>query len=475
MTSWGKSCKAKVNSATVSIKKHTSTKIQWGKIKSFVLGKLSPNTTEKSPIRRLAMQRECSPSSVRLVLLTFFSIICLLIWAGFAKIDKLVSGTGQVVPSSRIQSIQNLEGGILSEILVKEGQIVEQGDIVIRINNEYAGSRYRESLARNLSLQASIARLEALINETDPVYPPAVKANKALMLRHDDILKAMQEEVRQQVDVLILESEARLYEAKEQEERKTQITTALELLEKQRKIAESAMKDNAYSPMDYITLEQKVQATQSEIALLEHSIPRLHTQAQSAVKKQGLHKAELHTKYSQEIADYQAELTALTELLEAGSDAVARTEMRSPVRGIVKGIHNHTVGGVVEPGATLMEIVPLGDTLIIETKLNPTDIAFVYPGQAAIVRLTAYDFSIYGGLEAVVEHVGADTVENNQGEIFYKMKVRTKSSTLEYQGEQLPIIIGMQADVSILTGKQSILDYLLKPLLKARQRALREQ
>ena len=330
-------------------------------------------------------------------------------------------------------------------------------------------------MARNLSLQASIARLEALINEKEPVYPAAVKEDVALMVRHDDILKAMQEEVRQQIQVLELESEARLHEAQEQEERKVQMLSAFDLLEKQRKLAESAMRDNAYSPMDYISLEQKVQAAEAEIALLEHSIPRLQTQAQSAAKKQELHKAELHTKYSQEIADYQAELTALTELLEAGSDAVERTEMRSPVRGIVKGIHNHTVGGVVEPGATLMEIVPLDDTLIIETKLNPTDIAFVYNGQPAIVRLTAYDFSIYGGLDAVVEHVGADTVENNQGEIFYKMKVRTKRNTLEYQGEELPILVGMQADVSILTGKQSILDYLLKPLLKARQRALREQ
>lgn len=427
------------------------------------------------PRRQEALRRTAPAGSVRLVWGSAAALVLLLLWAGLAEVDELARGTGQVVPSQRVQLVQNLEGGILQGIPVREGQRVEQGDVVARIDNETAGSQYREALARSLEHQAAIARLEALIGGGDAVYPPEVLAEPELTRRQNDILAAARAQTEAELHVLALQRELRTREAAEQEERRRQLTASLELALKQRDLAHAALQAKAYSALEFLNLEQRVQNLKAELAGLEHSIPRLHTAAREMEERLALRKAELEAQYRREINEIQTRLLSLREMLTAGSDRVQRTEMRSPVRGVVKRIHTHTVGGVVAPGATLMEIVPLDDTLIIEARFSPTDIAFLYPGQKATVRLTAYDFAIYGGLAAEVEQIGADTVEGRQGEYFYAVKVRTDRNHLEHKGQTLPIMVGMLAEVDVLTGKKTVLDYLLKPLLKARQRALRER
>ncbi len=432
---------------------------------------------EKLPLRfePQGHDKNISSKSVRLVWFSAISVLILLIWAALAEIDQTARGIGQVVPSQRVQLIQNLEGGIIQEVPVREGQIIEKDAVVMRIDNESAGSQYREALIRILEHEASIARLEALINDIDVVYPASVLADPNLIKRQDALLRAATTQRNAELDVLSLQVEARKRELAEREEAKKQSLATLALIEKQRDLALPALKLKAYSEIQFLDIEQRLQETKANLAGLEHSIPRTQAEVQEAEERLRLREAELESQYQEELNQAQMQLLSLRELITAGDDKVRRTEMRSPVRGIIKAIYSSTVGGVVAPGATVMEIVPLDDSLIIEARFNPADIAFLYPGQKATVRLTAYDFSIYGGLEASVEHISADTLENQQGDTFYKVKVRTTHAHLSHAGENLPIMAGMMAEVDILTGKKTILNYLLKPILKAQQRALRER
>ncbi len=416
-----------------------------------------------------------SKKSVWLVRLTFLSLIIFFIWAYFTEIDQAVRGMGQVVPSQRVQLIQNLEGGIVQNIFVKEGQRVEQGEIVMQIDNEAAGSQYRENLIRSLEHEASIARLEALISDSKPIYSDAVLAVPELVKRQNDMLSAARIKQKSEFEVLNLQSESKRREAAELSEKKKQLQASLKLIEKQRELALTALRAKAYSELDFLNIEQEIQSINAELASMDHSIPRLESEARQAEERQNLHRAELESEAREELNLIQIQLLALKELLTAGDDRVRRTEMRSPVNGIVKTIFANTLGGVVTPGETVMEIVPLDDSLIIEAKFSPADIAFIYPGQRAKVRLTAYDFSIYGGMDAVVETISADTLENQQGDIFYQVKIKTNSSFLEHDQKKLPILAGMMSEIDIITGKRSILNYILKPLLKTQQRAFRER
>ncbi len=420
-------------------------------------------------------EKKIAASSVRLVWFSVISVAILITWAGFASLDQIARGQGQVVPSQRVQLMQNLEGGIVQEIPVREGQIVEKDSVIMRIDNEAADSQYREALVRSLELSASIARLEALIKGTEPEYSAQVLENAKLVQRQNELLQAARKKNISEIQVLKLQSETKQREADEQKELKKQAETSIKIIQRQRDLALPALRAKAYSEVQFLDIEARLQAVKTELASFTHSIPRLEAAAKEAKERSVLHEAELENTYRKELNELQTQYLSLTELLSAGDDKVKRTEMRSPVRGVIKAIYANTVGGVIAPGATVMEIVPLDDSLIIEAKFSPADIAFLYPGQKAKIRVTAYDFSIYGGMDAMVETIGADTMQNQQGETFYKVKVRTNSAHLSHGGENLPIIAGMMTEVDVLTGKKTILSYLLKPLLKAQQRALRER
>jgi len=230
-----------------------------------------------------------------------------------------------------------------------------------------------------------------------------------------------------------------------------------------------------HSELDYLRLEQTVVQLRGDVEALSLGIPRVQRAAKEARGRIEQPKAEYRRLALEEINERRLELKSITENLSSGGDRVTRTDIRSPVKGIVKHIMINTLGGVVRPGESIMEIVPLDDTLLIEAEIKPSDIAFLHPGQKATVKITAYDFSIYGGLEGTVEHISADTIEDEKGENFYLVKVRTKQNAMIYRGQRLPIIPGMTAGVDVLTGEKSVLDYLLKPILKAKQNALRER
>jgi len=224
-----------------------------------------------------------------------------------------------------------------------------------------------------------------------------------------------------------------------------------------------------------LNLEQRVSGLQGELDTLEATIPKTRAAIREAEERLRLHAAGTNAEILAELNRANAELATLRETIAAGGDRVSRTEVRSPVRGVVKSVNVTTEGGVIMPGQVIMEIVPLDDSLIVEARVSPQDIAFLFVGQRAKIRLTAYDFTIYGALDARLENIGADTIEGKQGEVYYLVKLRTQASALEHHGQTLPILPGMMATADILTGKKTVLDYVLKPILKAKHSALRER
>jgi len=400
-------------------------------------------------------------------------------WAHSAILDEVTRGQGQIIPSGHNQVIQNLEGGILADILVSENGIVEPGDILVRIDNVLAQSTYQDARAQYLTGVAALARLEAELKGTEPVFPPdALKEAPDAAQDQMALYLARRNKLSAELAVLRAQTEQRRSEIQEMESKLQQQTNAVELARRQRDIAKPLAARNIYPQVDYIRLERDVVQIEGDIATLKLSIPRARQALAEAESKETVHLNEFRSDVATELNKRRGEVQSLLSSTTAGKDKVTRTEVRSPVHGTIKQIYQHTIGGVVKPGENIMEIVPLDDTLLIEAKIRPADIAFLRPGQKAIIKITAYDYSIYGGLKASLSYISADTIKDEKsekGESFYKIILRSDETALVHNHQKLPIIPGMTASVEILTGKKSVLDYLLKPILKAQERALRER
>jgi adhesin transport system membrane fusion protein len=407
------------------------------------------------------------------ICLTFFVLIG---WAAIAEIDETVVGVGQIVPSHRVQHIQNLEGGIMREVLAHEGQQVEKGELLLRIVNEQAGSLYRDALSKSLELSAVITRLNAELSGAAPDYPAEVRERgPEIIARHDRLLAARLKKTATERAALEAQRDSRHLEAQEQLAKQRSLQSSLALAVSQRDLARGLMASQSFSKMEYLNLEQRVSTLQGELDTLESTIPRIQAAIREVEERLRLHDAEVRAAILNELNAANVELASLREVITAGGDKVTRTDVRSPVRGVVKSVNVNTEGGVIMPGQVIMDIVPLDDSLIVEARVSPQDIAFLFVGQKAKIRLTAYDFTIYGSVDARLENIGADTVEGRQGEVYYLVKLRTLTNSLEHHGQSLPILPGMMATADILTGKKTVLAYILKPILKAKQTALRER
>lgn len=357
-------------------------------------------------------------------------IVAAIIWANYAILDEVTTGQGKVIPSSEIQVIQNLEGGIIKNIFVKEGEIVKKDQILMQIDNTRFMSSYAEAGKKIDALQLEIIRINAEINKTKPDFPQKLK---------DDYPNLVSDQMS-------------LYESKMRELNQLQIS--LQLAQKELDMTRPLLKSGSVSEVEVIRLDRTVNEIKGNIDKFKSD------------ELDKLNKA-------------RGELSALVEANKADQDRLTRTTVRSPVYGVIKQIKTTTIGGVIQPGSDIVEIVPLDDTLLIEAKIRPSDIGFIHPGQKAMVKITAYDFSIYGGLEGVVEQISADTIldetDKKNESYYYVIRVRTDKNHLGTVEKPLPIIPGMLATVDILTGKKSVLEYILKPILKAKQSALRER
>ena len=405
----------------------------------------------------------------------FMLIIVALLWARFAVIDEVTRGVGQIVPSQKVQVIQNLEGGIVEAILVADNQIVDKGDVLLRINNTLAASHYRDTVNKVMEHRAIIIRLLAEAADEELVFPEESDIPLATINSQKEIYQARKEQVQSELTILNLQLLQRQQEITEMVGREKQLLRSLANAQQQIDIVKPLHEKGLYPEVDYLRVERDLINLQGEVNALQLGFPRAQQVVKEMEQKTIQQKKLFRTLALDELNQKRAELKSLQEAIAAGKDRVTRTDVRSPVRGTVKQINITTIGGVIHPGESILEIVPLDDTLLIEARIRPSDIAFLHPGQKAMVKITAYDFSIYGGMEGIVEQISADTIMDEKGNSFFKVKLRTKSNTLLYQGSKLPIIPGMVASVDIQTGEKTVLDYLLKPILKAKQNALRER
>lgn len=401
------------------------------------------------------------------------------IWAYFANIDEVTVGEGKVIPSSQVQVIQNLEGGIISDIPVKVGDLVQKGQILVRLDRTRFSSSLGETQAKHDALQAKVARLSAEATG-QPLQFPAdlVKSNPKVVAEERMLYESRQREMETSVSVLKQQAEQRAQEFKETSAKVKQLQESYGLIDKELKISRPLAQQGVMSEVEILRLERQLSDVKGELDSTQLSLPRLQQAASEARAKIDAAWAKFRSDSAADASLASADLAGTAATNVAAEDRLARTDVRSPVTGVVKQIKVNTLGGILQPGMEIMDVVPLEDTLLVETKVSPRDVGFIHPGQEAMVKLTAYDFSIYGGLEATVENISADTItedKNGKSESYYLVQVRTKTTTFTGTHKKLPIIPGMIATVHIRTGKKTVLDYLLKPILKAKYEALRER
>lgn len=409
--------------------------------------------------------------------MAFSFIIIAIIWADFAELDEVTRGSGKTIPSSHIQVIQNLEGGILAEILVREGQVVEKNQPLLQLDAVRFASSLNENKLKYYELLAATARLSAEVDNTPLVIPDIVlKIAPEIAENAKQLFESRRKELNASTKILdqqIIQQEQELIELSAKTK---QIARSYQLLKEEVDMSAPLVEEGAMSKVELLRIQREANDLKGQLTAARLSIPRIQSFLDEGKNKLAETKIRFQTKALEELNQTKAELDRTGESTLALEDRVTRTRVLSPVKGIIKQLKVTTVGGVVQPGMDLVEIVPLEDKLLIEAEVRPADIAFLHPGQKAMVKLTAYDFSIYGGLEAELEHISADTITNEEdGESYYIIRLRTNKNYLEKNGAKLNIIAGMTADVDILTGKKSVLDYILKPILKAKERALKER
>lgn len=419
-----------------------------------------------------------TPKGGRKILLgagAFFGIM--LFWASVAEIDEVTKGEGKVIPSSQVQIIQNLEGGILQEIMIKEGQTVNKNQVLLRIDGTRSGAKLRGTKMERYALEAKSARLKAEADgQTSFAIPTEVIKNAPKLGRQEqELFRSRLEQLKAAIDILKQQVSQKKQEVSELEAKSKQLSRSHALAKKELNITKPLVKKGAVSEVEILKLEREVAQLRGDLDATRLSIPRVKSTLQEARQKVEERKLQFQNEARGEYNETIARLEPLKESGAALEDTFRRTHVRSPVRGTVKQLLINTVGGVIQPGADLVEIVPLEDTLLIEAKIRPQDIAFLRPGQEATIKFTAYDFAIFGGLTAKVEHISADTIADEKGNSFYLVRLRTDRNYLGTEAKPLPIIPGMVAEVDVLTGKKTILNYLLKPVLRAKHRALSER
>jgi membrane fusion protein, adhesin transport system len=396
-----------------------------------------------------------TPRTSRILLLAFLAMfVSFLVWAHFAILDEVKRGNGRVVPSRQTQVVQTLEGGIVGDILIQEGAIVEQGQSLMRIDDTKFASEFGEIRERRAAMAARVARLEAEARgRTEVTFPDQLdKVVPASVTTETSVFNMRAQKVAQDVDVL--------------NQQVNRLSGTLKLLDR-----ELALTRKLY--------EQKV-VPEIEMLRLDRQATEMRGQLAEAQSKIANTLASFRSQADEDLAKSKGDLAVLDENIKSAQDRVRRTDLKAPVHGIVNKLNVTTIGAVVQPGANVMDIIPLDDTLLVEGRIRPQDIAFIRPNQDAVVKLSAYDSSVYGSLKGKVERISADTIvdekaeKSERQETFYRVMVRTEKNHLGTAEHVLPILPGMVATVEVLTGQKSVLDYLLKPARTLRDDALRE-
>ena len=403
------------------------------------------------------------------------TLVTFVVWANFAVLDQITRGEGKVIPSSSTQIIQNLDGGTLSALMIRDGDIVEKGQVLAQIENTKAQSNLSELQQRYWAGLAAAARMEAQIaglSKDQLTFPQEVLEKTPEVAAAEKALFAIQEqELLSQLATLEQQRIQREHELDEIHVKMENSGTQMSLAQRQYNIMKPLRDAKAVSEVEMLRMQQNIAQFSAEKSGAESSLPRSEAALQEVINKIQEAKDSSRAQAAQNLAKQRLELATIKEAMSDAGAMVGRTEVRSPVKGKVKDIKIRTVGGVIRPGEEIMEIVPIEDTLLIEAQIRPSDRGFIAPGQRAVVKISAYDYSIFGGLEAKVEEISADTIENEKREQFFRVRLRTDRNDIldKKTGEKLQIIPGMTASVDVLTGHKTVLEYLMKPLIKAQE------
>ncbi|HEX5373253.1 MAG TPA: HlyD family type I secretion periplasmic adaptor subunit [Aquabacterium sp.] len=420
------------------------------------------------------MSTEATFRAQTLVRTALLLVVGLIVWASFAQVDEVTKGEAKVVPSKQLQVIQALDGGVVSEILVQEGQVVEAGQLLLKIDETRATSGVRESAAQTFSLKVKLARLKALAEGTTFVPPEPEKPEEQNVINEE---QQLYDSKRSELAALISISQQQLaqrqQELSEMRARRESAARSLDLSQQELAKTKPLLATGAVSEVEVLRLERDVSRSRGDMEQAAAQSSRVLAAISEASRKIQETELSFRNEARKELSETLARLNTLNEGAVALIDKVDKSQVKSPVKGRVQRLLANTVGGVVQPGRDIVEIVPLDDALVLEARVNPKDIAFIHPGQAATVKFSAYDFAIYGGLDAVVDNISPSTETDERGQnTFYVVRVRTKQANFS---AKMPIIPGMIAEVDILTGKKTVMSYLLKPVLKAKAYALRER
>lgn len=407
-------------------------------------------------------------------------IITFVAWAAIAEIDEIARGEGKVIPVSKTQIVQSSEAGVVQQIAVQVGQIVHKGDLIVQLNNTTTESSLGEAVAKARALGAKVARLELEENgryDEAFICPADVAAvAKAVCDNEERLFAANKASYQNKLNVLQERLRQRQNEMTEAEANIKRLDQNITGATRQFDLISPLAKKGLVAQTEVIKTERELTDQKGQRTVYEESLGRLKGAIEESKLQMNSLALELRQQALTEKAQTLAELSVMDETIRGASDRVKRTDIRSPVDGIVNTLEVNTLGAYVDPGKVVAGIVPTADTLLIEAKISPRDVAFVRRGQPAVVKVTAYDFSIFGGLVGEVTNVSADSIiEKEKGETFYLVQVKTDKSALERNGRSYPIIPGMIASVEIMTGRKTILSYMMKPINKARSVALTER
>lgn len=425
---------------------------------------LSAAVVQRSPKRMM---------TVVIVIAVFFLVA--IGWMNWAEIDVVVRGAGKVIPARQVQQVQSLEGGVVAEILVAEGDLVDDGQALLKLSDVAFSSSFQESNLKYLELQARSLRLDA------EAYGKAFNQGNELAASASDLFqseKSLYESNKQQLEkTLNIYQEQVNQQQKALEEARTksrQLQRTLNLLKKEIIIKEPLMKDKIISEIDFLQLQQREAEVQGELEIANISLSRIQSAIDEAKGKLSQSQLDFRNKAKLELNEVNAEISRILETQTALKDRVSRTTLRSPVKGVVKRLHANSVGGVVTPGGQILEIVPLGDSLLVEVSIKPADIASIDVGQKTRLKFSAYDFAIHGSISGEVIFVSADTITDEDGKSFYTVRVTPDKSFLGHASERLKIKVGMTSEADIITDKKTILEYILKPIHRGLEKSLTE-
>ncbi len=416
-----------------------------------------------------------SPSKISRVLkIWLFTIFAFIIWASFAEIDEITRGDGDVIPYGQNQIIQNLEGGIVESILIEEGQTVKIGEVILKINNSKSLSTSQTNEIKFQELEAKRVRLHAQANDLSFNIKDYDKANKQIELAYK-LYNSQKLEYKAKDNSLFKQIQQRKQEYKEAQARIRSLKKSVEYVMEEIAMTAPMVREGVKSKVDFLQLKREANGIENDIESAELSLPRLKFAIDEYKNKRAEAKQLFINTAKEELNEVTAEISRLKTQQIALSDQVERTMVKSPVDGIVQKLFVHTVGGVIQPGADLVEIVPTDKRLYLEIKIKPSDIAFIRPGAEAKVKISAYDYAIHGGLIGKVANISPDTITDAKENTYYIIHIETDRNHLGTVNNPLKITPGMMASVDIITGKKTVMQYILKPILKSKQYVFTER